>query len=348
MARLKYCPTLNSPLGVKYLIGQNARLRRRRRSINVLFLAAAVTTLFAPLLSITDDISFVGFPDQKVDHLISGEQSADIRRKTMVPLIAGYIGKTNSITASKFTAADVTYTGSWAWVDDGNDNYRIRFLSSGTLTLAKGITVDIWSVGGGAGGGSTGNTIAAAGGAGGYTGRWDAVNLVAGQAYTIAIGAGGGASAAGGATGISGGALNVYTSGGNTPNPRYIGASGGCGSGGGKGGIGGSNGGSGTAGGDGAGGTGQGSTTYEFGDASLALYAGGGGGGAGGNNWDPNYGAGGAGGGARGGDHYGGTGWSAAANTGGGGGGGGAKGDSGVGGTGGSGGSGILIIRNHR
>lgn len=350
MMRLKYCPDLIKDVDAHRAIALSARFRRQRRCVNVLFLAAAVTMLFAPLLLNTDvdNVSFIGLSDQKVEHLIADDSVSDIKRKTMVPVLAGYIGKTNSVMSSALTPSDVSYTGSWAWVDDGNGNYRIRFLTSGTLTLAKGISVDVWMCGGGAGGGSTGNGTVAAGAGGGRTGQWNSVELVSGVAYSIVVGAGGSPSADGGATGLARGALNIYVSGGSTPNPRYYGGHGGSGGGGGCA-NGGANGGNGAAGAEGPGGNGQGFSTYEFMNASLTLYAGGGGGGAGGNNWDPNFGWGGAGGGARGGDHNGGTGWSAAANTGGGGGGGGGKADGGAtGGTGGWGGSGILVIRNHR
>ena len=77
-----------------------------------------------------------------------------------------------------------------------------------------------------------------------------------------------------------------------------------------------SNGGNGSAGTQ-AGGTGQGTTTYEFGDSSLTLYAGGGGSGA----FGGSGGAGGSGGGGNGASGYSTAGGTASPNTGGGGGG---------------------------
>ena len=325
---------------------RNRAERRSKRGVPILyngipyliFAALAAGFLFgAPQLAATSTIAQA---DKGTVSLV--------QRRQFLFAFAGYLGKTNTVLDRGFTEKDFTYTGSKVWVDDQNGNWRLKFTSSGTLTLKKKIIVDAWLLGGGAGGGSTGNSIAAAGGGGGRTGQWNAIELAANVAYSIAVGAGGSPSANGGATGLAGGAYNIAVGGGSTPNPRYIGGAGGSGGGGGAGGTGGSNGGNGTGGMDGAGGVGQGSTTCEFGNTSWTLYAGGGGGGAAGNSWDPNYGNGGAGGGARGGGHYGGTGFSAAANTGGGGGGGGGKGDTSVGGTGGSGGSGILILRNHR
>ena len=45
-----------------------------------------------------------------------------------------------------------TYTGTYSLIDDGNGNWRIKFLSSGKFTPAKDMTVDVFIVGGGGGG----------------------------------------------------------------------------------------------------------------------------------------------------------------------------------------------------
>ena len=45
-----------------------------------------------------------------------------------------------------------TYTGQYTEVDDGGGNWRIKFLTSGTLKLKNKITVDVFLVGGGGGG----------------------------------------------------------------------------------------------------------------------------------------------------------------------------------------------------
>lgn len=350
MSRLKYCPELAKDVSPDRRIALNARFRRRRRYINVLFLAAAVTTLCAPTMFNvdTDNTSFFGLSGQSVEHILTGDQAAEIKRKVTVPLLAGYIGKTNSVMASDFTAADVTYTGSWAWVDDGIINgqkaFRIKFLTSGTFTPAKAIIIDVFLVGGGGGGGNAnGVSGGIGGGGGGYAGTWSSITISAGTSYPVVIGAGGTAQTNGGSTSFN---ATYSKSGGigGVQNDTY-GKNGGSGGGAGSyttsAGAGGSNGANGSASGTLTGGVGQGTTTYEFGDSSLTLYGGGGGGGAGANG---GAGAGGAGGGAAGGATYNG-GNSASANTGGGGGGAGRASSLLYGG---SGGSGICVIRNHR
>ena len=219
-----------------------------------------------------------------------------------------------------------SYTGNASFIDDSSYNWRIKFLTSGTLTfssLGNASTIDVFCVGGGGAG------VGADGGGGGYT-QTVSFNIQKGTPYSIVIGAGGmpypsftpagttnafNASAAGGFNGGGGGGK---------------GGSGGAS----LGGVGGSNGGDG---GGSSGGQGQGSTTREFGEMAGELYSGGGGGGSTGTA------AGGEGGGGRGG-------WgtspdkrpfSGTVNTGGGGGG-------NYDGTGGAGGSGIVVIRNSR
>lgn len=243
-----------------------------------------------------------------------------------------------------------TYTGSYKLLDDSGNtittssnvtNWRIKFLTSGTLkftnlfSAANGI--DIFCVGGGGGGD-------ASGGCGGKTTTAKAKTVTAGTNYAVTVGAGGAAGKSGGKSSF--GSLASAAGGGG---PGGAGGSGGGGSGlyitssnkanGGKGGSNGANGvnGYGTSGFKN--GTGQGSTTREFGSSSGTLYAGGGGGAG---DYDCNAGSGGPGGGGAGGSL-----WDAAPRAGGagttnlGGGGGGGS-------TGGKGGSGIVIIRNKR
>ena len=234
-----------------------------------------------------------------------------------------------------------TYTGNSQLIDDGNGNWRIKFLTSGTFVLNDILNissgVDLFLVGGGAGGAGSG-----AGGGGGYTQTIRKVPITLNNGYAITIGAGGNADENGG----SSSAFGYSVSGGKTG--YYDGGAGGSGGGSGfrkqelapagTGGSDGSNGGAGQY----NGGVGQGRTTREFGEATGKLYAGGGGGG--GNNYGPasvcySGGAGGAGGGGAGG-RMGSEGSAGEANTGGGG-----------GGTSGlhfAGGSGIVIIRNAR
>ena len=255
--------------------------------------------------------------------------------------------RTATLTVRSYLPA-YTYSGSAQLIDDGNFNWRLRLLTSGTLTfshLGSGASsVDVFLVGGGGGGaGSPYGNYGGGGGGGGYT-RTEA-KTIALTSYAIVIGAGGagGDNRSNGGTGGTTSAFGVTASGGTGgtggSSAGQRGANGGSG-GGSSGGTGGSDGsdGGGINGDTGApwGGTGQHTTTREFGESSGTLYAGGGGGAS--NRLDDIF-AGGSGGGGNGG------GWGAPGtdNTGGGGG--------GVGytrGSGGVGGSGIVIIRNHR
>ncbi|MGM9587245.1 MAG: glycine-rich domain-containing protein [Candidatus Limivicinus sp.] len=244
-----------------------------------------------------------------------------------------------------------TYTGSYKVVDDDDieisstlGNWKIRFLTSGTLTFTSlnGAEngIDVFLVGGGGGGGGyCSGGLDGAGGGGGYTKTSKGVSVNTDASYSISIGAGG-AAVGGNTAGISGGetsAFGVIANGGGGGawygggGPSDGGSGGGAGNADGEtGGNGGSDGGDGGA-GKGSGSKGQGTTTREFGESTGKLYAGGGGG-----AW---YGSGGEGGGAA-------YGESADANTGGGGGGGYSSGSTSA--NGGAGGSGIVIIRNKR
>ena len=169
--------------------------------------------------------------------------------------------------------------GTYQVLDDGDKNWRIKFLSSGTFTPLKNMVIDAFLVGGGGGGGadspnvdamSGGNSTAfgvtAAGGSGAYYNSADK------------LGKGGNGGSGGGGAFLTG-----------TAAPSSDAGSGGSdGSNGAKAAM--SN----------AGGTGQGSTTREFGEATGDLYSGGGGGGS--NSRAPDRGgAGGEGGGGKGG-----------------------------------------------
>ena len=228
-----------------------------------------------------------------------------------------------------------TYTGSYEVIDDGHGNWRIKFLTSGTLTFtslanaSRGI--DVFLVGAGAGGVSyVGTIVSVAGGGAGYTKTQKNVPVTRGTSYSIVIGSGGAnksyqAGNPSSVTGNAGGSTSAFgytASGGGSCKaghnyyPETYNYSWSDGGNGGSGGgphnkNGGTNGGNGENGGTHhAGGTGQGTTTREFGENDGALYATGGGSSS-----------------ARGG-----------ANT----------GNGNYGGSSGSGGSGIVVIRNHR
>lgn len=255
---------------------------------------------------------------------------------------------------------EYTYTGESELIDDEDGNWRIKFITSGTLTFTSLGTssnaIDVFLVGGGgAGGGSGTGNVGGGGGAGGKTMTYKGDSVEVNKSYSIVIGNGGiGKSGAVGGTGGTSSAFGHSVAGG-TGGGITAQSTGGAGGAGGNGGSGGGRGGTnwsdstglwGSAGENGAsdggtptnGGTGQYTTTREFGESTGTLYAGGGGGGG-----SLNYGAGsgGAGGGGAGGLNTtlptAGT-----ANLGGGGGGGSQYRSQ----AGGNGGTGIVIIRN--
>lgn len=189
-------------------------------------------------------------------------------------------GSVNSRTATLTVRSYLptyTYTGSQQLIDEGNFNWRLRLLTSGTLAFshlgsAESSGAQVFLVGGGGGAGGFG-----AGGGGGYT-RTVTVALATGTGYSIIVGAGG---AAGGNAGGDSSALGQTVSGGRGGGYNFAaGGDGGSGGGGrpyGPGGTDGGNGGTGTVGdARGPGGSGQGSTTREFGSPEGTLYSSGG------------------------------------------------------------------------
>lgn len=243
-------------------------------------------------------------------------------------------GEWMQFSAAALPIPEYTYTGSHQLIDDGDGNWRIKFLTSGTLTLLDRRDIDVFLVGGGGGGGQFG------GAGGGYTYK-DTALVLPNTPYAIAIGAGGTVSGTAGSAGGTTSAFNFAANGGRGTSNTTGGAGGSGGGGANTGasstGYGGSDGSNGSA-GSYAAGVGQHTTTREFHETTGVLYAGGGGGSS--NQSTP--GAGGAGGGGKGtGNTGGGAAAAGTANTGGGGGGGFTSG-------GARGGSGIVIIRNAR
>lgn len=228
--------------------------------------------------------------------------------------------------------------------------------TSTSFTAPYGYTnMDIYLVGGGGGGkGQQKHTCPGdGGGGGGYTSTLMNIPISGGETVMVVVGAGGASNCDGGSSAIYiNGNLIGAASGGLMPKTaNYYGGNGGSGGGSGgaanaefPGGDGGSNGGNGsTWKSSWLAGSGQGSTTYPYGNAAWnTLYSGGGGGGAGALDaiTKGTPGNGGLGGGGRGGDPIS-NGSNGSANTGGGGGGGGAgftaRNKGGIGGTGGSG-----------
>ena len=242
-----------------------------------------------------------------------------------------------------------SYTGSKNVIHDGNGNWRIKFLTSGTFVANYNASLDVFAVGGGGAGTYATNDRGGGGGGGGYTTTSKGFTVFSATSYSVVIGSGGTNNSSNtGGTGGTSSFSSVRAAGGTSTIPveTAAGNGGNGGSGGGMSGYynrtgdalkGGSNGGNAayTWAESGSRGIGQGTTTREFGESTGDLYSGGGSGAERGNTTTII--AGGSGGGGTGGNGGAGT-----ANTGGGGGGSAAQSG------GGAGGSGIVIIRNHR
>ena len=179
------------------------------------------------------------------------------------------------------SAQKFTYTGTYEYIDDGGGNWRIKFLSSGTFTPLKDMTVDAFLVGGGGSGAVCLKPGISSGGGGGYTETFKKIELTANTEYYIEIGAGGYLNVTSGMNtpGVTGGTTKAFgksvpggKGGGNNTGSLKNGGDGGSGGGAptGSGGVNGSDGTGDTA------GSGQGKTTREFGEESGELYSSGG------------------------------------------------------------------------
>ena len=151
------------------------------------------------------------------------------------------------------------YTGNYNVIDDGGGNWRVKFLTSGTLTTYAQANFDVFLVGGGGAGSSSLEGAGGAGG-GGYTTTAINVKVNAGS-YNIVVGAGGAATSRLGNNGASSTAFGYTALGGNAGGYTSSG-------------NGGSGGGWGTYGSDG-GAKGQGTTTCEFGEGTTNGCTGG-------------------------------------------------------------------------
>ena len=191
-----------------------------------------------------------------------------------------------------------TYTGNYEIVNDNDEyidtsitNWKIRFLTSGTLTFTelKGAEdgIDVFLVGGGAGGASsTEYYYCGGGGGGGYTATHKNVPVVANTEFQIVIGSGGSPNNVGGNTS----AFSFTASGGypgtSSDSKNINGGDGGSGGGSGWGSFGGTNGSNGVnydsnhAGGKGQiskpGPNGETGNTCEFGEYGATIYSNGG------------------------------------------------------------------------
>ena len=220
------------------------------------------------------------------------------RRPELPSLVATFLGTWWDLWTSGQVANVIpetlpvyTFTGQHLLLDDGNGDWRIKFLSSGVLTwLSNNLKIDLFLVGGGSSGDTGGDSIRPYnGGCGGFTKTVKSIDLNKNDRINIYVGAGGEAT-----TGTS----PSYNGGGKSSFAEYEANGGTVSSGGSGGGAGGLNTNSVyTDGGDGGsdgedgetlsksgysrpGGTGQKSTTTEFGEPGTDLYSGGGGGGS--------------------------------------------------------------------
>ncbi len=201
-----------------------------------------------------------------------------------------------------------TFTGNHKLIKDGNDHWRIKFLSSGTLNwLSDDTNIDVFCVGGGGAGQAASSNYGCGGGGGGYTKTYKAVKMSNSNQVIVEIGSGGTNRGNGGTTKFD----RLYSANGGICSQGKEGGAGGSGGGGGAGannegsishgGNGGSDGANGTDGTEtegtyvAKGGRGQGTTTREFGELDGELYSGGGGAGAD-HGWTGAYGYGGTGG----------------------------------------------------
>lgn len=101
------------------------------------------------------------------------------------------------------TTSDFTYTGTYQLTQDG-DGWQLKFLTSGTFTPKKAMTIDIFVVGSGGGGGWPATNYAGPGGGGGYVSTSVKKTLTANTAYRVVVGAGGSAATSSSVTGGGG------------------------------------------------------------------------------------------------------------------------------------------------
>jgi len=193
---------------------------------------------------------------------------------------SGIVVLRNSRVSADSVLANINYTGHFQYIDDGSNNWRVKFFNSGTLTTTKNYNIDVFLVGGGGGGGgyATAGGFAGGGGGGGYTKTYTNLNINTGTSYALTVGGGGGGATTGNTGGTTQFTTSYTASGGVGGQHASVGGAGGSGGGGGGSGVGGAGG---TDGANGvtasaSGGKGQGTTTREFGLSSGTLYSSGG------------------------------------------------------------------------
>ena len=86
-----------------------------------------------------------------------------------------------------------SYTGTYEILDEGDRNWNVKFLTSGTLILTRDLLIDAFLVGGGASAAVGGGSMAPGCGGGGYTSTYFGITLDRNTSYSVVIGAGGAA-----------------------------------------------------------------------------------------------------------------------------------------------------------
>ena len=90
-------------------------------------------------------------------------------------------------------APTYTYTGNSQLFDEGNGNWNIQFLTSGTFTSNQDASIQVFLFGGGGAGSQNGGA-----GGGGYSATSSGISMLRNVPYTINIGSGGATSGAAG------------------------------------------------------------------------------------------------------------------------------------------------------
>ena len=142
--------------------------------------------------------------------------------------------------ASNNSVPEFTYSGDYLFADDGDNNWHVKFLTSGTLVFKSlgnaSSGIDVFCVGGGSSGGrgyqevsDTAYNSSGDGGGGGYTRTMRGIIPTRNFEYQITIGAGGIADQTNGSNPVNGGntsAFGIITSGGLGKNGGSGGGSG--------------------------------------------------------------------------------------------------------------------------
>lgn len=127
-----------------------------------------------------------------------------------------------------------TYTGNCTIVDEGGNNWVVKFTTSGTFTPAISSSIDVFLVGGGGGGGNiySGGCEPTSVGSGGrgYAASYKKINIAANTSYKITIGGGGrgehGCSDKSSGNGSSSSAFGYTVKGGNAASGKTSGSGG--------------------------------------------------------------------------------------------------------------------------